>query len=125
MFADGVALELWEVFEALFRKEDKRTGRLLVACVTSSIAPNASTAGTATPHAVSVKGKNFVSGASMKFGTETRHAELVNEQELRITPEPDGAREKPLQVIVPNGDASNVVTFHISEQGAGKNFGAE
>ena len=116
MFADNAAQKLAEIFETLFKAEDRRSGRL-AAPVIDKLEPSTVRAGGKAPLDVKISGDHLGKVTAVKVNSAERAPEKVEERQVTFKLEPadfDRVGQIRISVVSPDG-ASPTATLRASD----------
>jgi Putative Ig domain len=116
MFSDKATQKLSEIFDTLFKSEDKRGGKLTTPVI-DGLEPETVPVG-APPPVLTIRGDRLGRASIVRFNGEERKPDSVTEKEVRLKLKPeDVARAGSFKIAVVNGDGSTSTsaTLHVSD----------
>jgi Putative Ig domain/IPT/TIG domain len=117
MFADKALLKLAEIFDTLFKADDRRSGKL-AAPVINMLQPSTVTVGAAKPVDVTIVGDNLGAASGVRVNGQERKPKKVGEKEVTVQLQPEEL-EKPgtltISVVTADGAVSAGATLHVSD----------
>jgi hypothetical protein len=116
MFADRAAQKLAEIFDALFKGEDPRGGKL-AGPIIAKLEPVFVRAGSPTPPLLKIIGDRLGKVSSVRIDGQERAPKSTGEREVTVQLQPSDVstpRDLAVTVVTPDGSISPPSTLHVS-----------